>query len=63
MTVRVEARSHAADDDSRAAASRDLAQRIKSLIGISADVATVAPGGIERSMGKAKRIVDLRPKG
>jgi phenylacetate-CoA ligase len=62
MTVRVEARADAADDASRAAASHDLAHRIKSLIGISADVDTVAPGGIERSMGKARRIIDLRPK-
>jgi phenylacetate-CoA ligase len=62
MTVRVEARAEAADEATRAAAGSELAHRIKSLIGISAAVDTVAPGGIERSMGKAKRIVDLRPK-
>jgi phenylacetate-CoA ligase len=40
----------------------ELAHRIKALIGITADVEVVAPGGIERSIGKAKRIVDLRKK-
>ena len=62
MTVRVEARAEAADEATRFASARELAQRIKSLIGISAEVDAVQPGGIERSVGKAKRIVDLRPK-
>ncbi|HKX07754.1 MAG TPA: phenylacetate--CoA ligase PaaK [Stellaceae bacterium] len=62
VTVRVEARADAADDATRVTSSRDLSQRIKSLIGITADVETVPPAGIERSIGKARRIVDLRPK-
>jgi phenylacetate-CoA ligase len=62
MTVRVEARAEAADEATRLASARELAHRIKSLIGISAEVDAVPPGGIERSVGKAKRIVDLRPK-
>jgi phenylacetate-CoA ligase len=41
---------------------RDLATRIKGLIGVTADVKTVKPGSIERSMGKAKRVNDLRGK-
>ncbi len=61
MTVRVEARP-GADDASRTACNRDLSDHIKSLIGVTATVETVAPGAIERSAGKAKRIVDLRPK-
>jgi phenylacetate-CoA ligase len=61
MTVRVEGRSDSTDA-TRKQCDRDLAQRIKDLIGISAVVQTVAPGAIERSAGKAKRIVDLRPK-
>src|SRR5882762_4420701 len=61
MTVRVEARA-GADDAVRAACSRDLAQQIKGLIGVNAAIETLAPGAIERSLGKAKRIVDLRPK-
>ena len=62
MTVRVEARAEAADEASRAASGHELAHRIKSLIGITAEVDAVPPGGIERSLGKAKRILDLRPK-
>jgi phenylacetate-CoA ligase len=39
-----------------------LHERIKSLYGLTAKVTLVEPGSIERSMGKAKRVVDLRPK-
>ena len=39
-----------------------LAYQIKAYIGVSATVQVVAPGGIERSLGKARRIVDKRPK-
>jgi phenylacetate-CoA ligase len=45
------------------AAGRKLAHLIKNLIGVSADVRVVAPGGIERSLGKARRVLDKRPKG
>jgi phenylacetate-CoA ligase len=62
MTVRVEARE-GADGAVRAACNRDLAHQVKALIGVTAAVETVAPGAIERSIGKAKRIVDLRGKG
>jgi phenylacetate-CoA ligase len=47
-------------DGERAGAA--LAHLIKSLIGVTAEVRVVAPGGIERSLGKAKRVVDKRPK-
>jgi len=33
------------------------------LIGVTAAVRTVKPGTIERSVGKAKRVIDLRTKG
>jgi len=62
IKVRVEARADAADESARVGAGVELAHRIKALIGITADVEVVAPGGIERSIGKAKRIVDLRKK-
>ncbi len=62
ITVRVEARPDAADQASRAACDRDLAYLIKSTIGVSAAVETLEPGSVERSLGKAKRIVDRRPK-
>ena len=51
--------SGSADGDS---AGAKLAHLIKSMIGVSADVRVVPPGTIERSLGKAKRVVDRRPK-
>jgi phenylacetate-CoA ligase len=39
-----------------------LRHHIKSYIGITADVRSVAAGSIERSIGKAKRVIDRRPK-
>ena len=62
LTVVVEARAGAAEAETREAAGRDLARRIKSRIGISSDVEVREPESLERSMGKARRIVDLRPK-
>jgi phenylacetate-CoA ligase len=35
---------------------------IKSLVGVTSRVRIVDPGAIERSQGKAKRVIDLRPK-
>ena len=62
MTVLVERAPDAGSKDGeRAGAS--LAHLVKSLIGVTAEIRVVAPGGIERSLGKAKRIVDKRPKG
>ena len=59
MEVRVEARPGARDAE---AAGRELAQSIKDTIGVNARVSVLPPEGDERSQGKAKRIVDLRPK-
>jgi phenylacetate-CoA ligase len=61
LTVAVEmAPGRAHDDgDARAAAER-LAHHIKSLIGTSARIDLRPTGGIERSMGKARRVVDQR---
>jgi phenylacetate-CoA ligase len=42
--------------------AEQLATRLKGMCGLSAEVEVVAPGGIERSMGKARRVIDLRPK-
>jgi phenylacetate-CoA ligase len=47
----------------RAAEGKALEHNIKSLIGISTRVKVVEPGRVERSQGKAKRVIDLRPKG
>ena len=40
----------------------ELAGRIKERIGVTARVTVVAPGSIERSVGKARRVIDRRPK-
>jgi phenylacetate-CoA ligase len=63
MEVVVEAAPGAAGSDERAAAAGELAHHIKSLIGVSAKVTVTDPGGVERSQGKARRVVDKRPKG
>jgi phenylacetate-CoA ligase len=62
ITVVVEARPEASDESVRSACNRELAARIKALIGVTADIHTVEPGKIERSVGKARRVIDLRPK-
>ncbi|MGH6899196.1 MAG: phenylacetate--CoA ligase PaaK [Geminicoccaceae bacterium] len=62
LKVIVEAKPDAADAGTRAAARKEVAQRIKSRIGLTAEVAVVEPRQVERSLGKAKRIIDLRPK-
>ena len=62
IAVLVEARAGAADEDTRAAAGRDVARHVKSRIGITCEVRVMEPESIERSIGKARRIVDLRSK-
>jgi phenylacetate-CoA ligase len=56
-------RSPAAGTADGDVAGRNLAHNIKSMIGVTAEVRVVAPGGIERSLGKARRVIDKRPKG
>jgi phenylacetate-CoA ligase len=60
ITVVVEARLDAGEV--LEACDRDLAHQIKASIGVTAAVRTIKPGGIERSAGKAKRVIDLRGK-
>ncbi|WP_376966122.1 phenylacetate--CoA ligase PaaK [Azospirillum sp. A26] len=61
LAVRVEMHEdiHPSEWDGHA---KHLQHSIKSLIGISTRVEVVEPGGIARSIGKAKRVQDLRPK-
>lgn len=40
---------------------RDLAHHIKAYVGVTATVKVLEPGSIERSQGKAKRVIDKRP--
>ncbi|MCG5078538.1 phenylacetate--CoA ligase PaaK [Paraburkholderia tagetis] len=44
------------------AARKQLAYDIKSLIGVTAQVNVLEVNGIERSVGKARRVIDKRPK-
>jgi phenylacetate-CoA ligase len=61
LTVHVEAGPglHHEHEEVRSAADR-LAYEIKVYIGTSARIEVRPPGGIERSMGKARRVVDQR---
>ncbi len=64
MTVHVEmgtGLAEAAQDD-RHAAARALEHNVKAYVGVTATVRLALPGGIERSLGKAKRVLDKRPK-
>ena len=64
VTVNVEVRADQPfDDTALEAAAKDLQHHIKSFIGISTRVNVLAPNSIERSMGKARRVIDKRPKG
>ena len=61
LLVRVEAREVLAAD----ALDRcrdDLAHRLKGMCGLTALVEVAAPGRVERSMGKALRVIDKRPR-
>ncbi|MCD9194537.1 phenylacetate--CoA ligase PaaK [Streptomyces albireticuli] len=61
LTVRAEARPEATSAQ-RAAAAGELVRRVKDGIGVSVGAEIVDPGTLERSVGKIKRIVDLRGK-
>ena len=62
MRVHVEAMPDAADNASKAACAAMLAQHIKDIVGVTTEIVVADPGGIARSEGKAKRVVDNRPK-
>jgi phenylacetate-CoA ligase len=62
LEVQVEARSSAESEEARAHAAGELAHAMKAHIGISAKASVLGPGEIERSLGKAKRVIDKRPK-
>jgi phenylacetate-CoA ligase len=62
LDVQVELDPRAANvEPVRQDAARDLERRIKSYIGVTASVMICNPGTIERSAGKAKRVLDRRP--
>ncbi|MFY9212771.1 MAG: phenylacetate--CoA ligase PaaK [Aestuariivita sp.] len=62
MRVLTEAAEGFSGKDDRAHAAADLAHKIKASVGISVKIDVADPGGVERSQGKAVRILDKRPK-
>jgi len=62
LAVLVEVKPEVASEADKEAASRELQHHIKALIGISTKIRIQTPGSIERSQGKARRVVDKRQK-
>ncbi|MHB8393516.1 MAG: phenylacetate--CoA ligase PaaK [Candidatus Dormibacteria bacterium] len=60
MTVRVEALPQSASADDRDRLGRELVTRLKHSVGVTVAADVVEPGSLERSVGKAMRILDLR---
>jgi phenylacetate-CoA ligase len=60
LTVRVEARADAADLEARTASGAALATLVKHSAGVTVGVDVLEPGLLERSAGKAQRLLDLR---
>jgi phenylacetate-CoA ligase len=64
LSVHVETRREDASlgEDDRLALEREAEHLIKVHVGVTCAVRVVPPGTIERSEGKAKRVIDRRPK-
>lgn len=62
MRVFVETTADSTDELSKTAAARMLTKRIKDIVGVSTEIVVGDPGDVERSQGKAKRIIDNRDK-
>ena len=62
LRLLVEAHPNHADAASRAAQAALLGIHIRSTVGLGVEVVVGDPGGVERSAGKARRVIDLRPK-
>jgi len=63
MMVLAEARPESWDGSGLIAHAEKVSNFIKNTIGISTQIKVVAPATLERSLGKAKRVIDKRPKG
>ncbi len=63
VVVEVRPEREASLEDSKASTAADLTRAIKSYAGVTARVRVVPIGAVARSMGKAKRIIDLRGEG
>jgi len=62
MEVLVEASPEGMHAGARQTSASELSHLVKNLIGVTAKVTVAEPGGVERSQGKARRVIDKRPK-
>jgi phenylacetate-CoA ligase len=62
VEVLVEAAPTGTAEEARKSTAAELGRRIKGLIGITAKITVADPGAVERSQGKARRVIDKRPK-
>ena len=62
MRVLVEASEGFSAADARLHSAADLAKKLKANVGITVAIDVADPGGVERSQGKAVRIIDTRSK-
>lgn len=62
MMIHVECTEERASEDARHASAVELAHHIKSVVGVTTRITVHDPNGIARSEGKAKRVIDNRPK-
>ena len=60
MKVLVEANPDTAGAEDKAASGAALGKRIKEVVGVTTEVVVGDPGAVERSQGKARRVVDNR---
>lgn len=63
MTVHVECTADMVDEAARVKSAKELAHHIKAVVGVSTRINVTDPNALARSEGKAKRVVDNRPKG
>lgn len=63
MRVHVESLPGAADGEAQAVQAATLSHRIKEVVGVTAKITVADPGTVERSEGKARRVIDNRSKG
>ena len=61
MTIRVEA-GPGVGDEQREAAARQIVQGVKDGVGVTVEVAIVEMETLERSLGKLRRVKDLRQR-
>jgi phenylacetate-CoA ligase len=62
LTILAESRPECWDSSGLTEHTERIIANIKNTIGISARVRAVAPDTLERSLGKAKRVIDKRPR-